>query len=287
MGPGSGLVTRAACWPHPFPLPTGHTGRLLRALLIFSLLFLAAHLTFQICLHTVPGLDQLLGSNCELLREGEEVPRGSRPGGELAADWRGEGRESHHRPARTSGPLAEVGYSVPPRLGLLRAPRVPVRDFHPAETARGKCCPRGCTERPGGAHPRAWSPTPEQPGLLRPLSVCGHLPPVPASRGLETPPHCPSPFTPQPVPPAGTHPQTPSMSAPQSAGEGALGSQPSHLVRVSRLQVLTPSRVGGQGAAPLCPFHSAVQKLEGSRGLEGVLALVALEPGLPAPAPEV
>ncbi|XP_074170555.1 piezo-type mechanosensitive ion channel component 1 isoform X3 [Rhinolophus sinicus] len=42
----------------------GHTGRLLRALLCFSLLFLAAHLTFQICLHTVPGLDQLLGSNC-------------------------------------------------------------------------------------------------------------------------------------------------------------------------------------------------------------------------------
>ncbi|XP_019510042.1 PREDICTED: piezo-type mechanosensitive ion channel component 1 isoform X1 [Hipposideros armiger] len=42
----------------------GHTGRLLRALLCFSLLFLAAHLAFQICLHTVPGLDQLLGSNC-------------------------------------------------------------------------------------------------------------------------------------------------------------------------------------------------------------------------------
>ncbi|XP_020949311.1 piezo-type mechanosensitive ion channel component 1 isoform X6 [Sus scrofa] len=39
----------------------GHTGRLLRALLGFSLLFLAAHLTFQICLHTVPPLDQLLG----------------------------------------------------------------------------------------------------------------------------------------------------------------------------------------------------------------------------------
>ena len=93
MGPGSGLVTRAVCWPHPFPLPIGHTGRLLRALLAFSLLFLAAHLTFQICLHTVPGLDQLLGSNCELLSGGEEVPRGSRPGGELAASWRRKARE--------------------------------------------------------------------------------------------------------------------------------------------------------------------------------------------------
>ncbi|XP_029781951.1 piezo-type mechanosensitive ion channel component 1 [Suricata suricatta] len=46
------------------PLPTGHTGRLLRALLVFSLLFLAAHLAFQICLHTVPRLDQLLGPSC-------------------------------------------------------------------------------------------------------------------------------------------------------------------------------------------------------------------------------
>lgn len=52
-----------------FPGPSrhsirGHTGRLLRALLGFSLLFLAAHLTFQICLHTVPRLDQLLGPSC-------------------------------------------------------------------------------------------------------------------------------------------------------------------------------------------------------------------------------
>ncbi|KAK2489354.1 hypothetical protein MC885_003235 [Smutsia gigantea] len=42
----------------------GHTGRLLRALLGSSLVFLAAHLTFQICLHTVPRLDQLLGPSC-------------------------------------------------------------------------------------------------------------------------------------------------------------------------------------------------------------------------------
>ncbi|XP_010842296.1 PREDICTED: piezo-type mechanosensitive ion channel component 1 [Bison bison bison] len=52
-----------------FPGPSrhsirGHTGRLLRALLGFSLLFLAAHITFQICLHTVPRLDQLLEPNC-------------------------------------------------------------------------------------------------------------------------------------------------------------------------------------------------------------------------------
>ena len=50
----------------PLPsLPPGHTGRLLRVLLGFSLLFLAAHLTFQICLHTMPHLDQLLGPSCE------------------------------------------------------------------------------------------------------------------------------------------------------------------------------------------------------------------------------
>ncbi|XP_060109846.1 piezo-type mechanosensitive ion channel component 1 [Heteronotia binoei] len=42
----------------------GHTGRLLRALLGTSILFLLAHLVFQVCLYTVPALDQLLGSNC-------------------------------------------------------------------------------------------------------------------------------------------------------------------------------------------------------------------------------
>uniref|UniRef100_A0A8D0GNP3 Piezo type mechanosensitive ion channel component 1 (Er blood group) n=1 Tax=Sphenodon punctatus TaxID=8508 RepID=A0A8D0GNP3_SPHPU len=42
----------------------GHTGRLLRALLGTSILFLSSHLVFQICLYTVPGLDQLLGHNC-------------------------------------------------------------------------------------------------------------------------------------------------------------------------------------------------------------------------------
>uniref|UniRef100_A0A670IWS8 Piezo type mechanosensitive ion channel component 1 (Er blood group) n=1 Tax=Podarcis muralis TaxID=64176 RepID=A0A670IWS8_PODMU len=44
--------------------PAGHTGRLLRALLGTSILFLLAHLVFQICLYTIPTLDQLLGHNC-------------------------------------------------------------------------------------------------------------------------------------------------------------------------------------------------------------------------------
>ncbi|XP_032012098.1 piezo-type mechanosensitive ion channel component 1 isoform X1 [Hylobates moloch] len=52
-----------------FPGPTrhslrGHTGHLLRALLGLSLLFLVAHLALQICLHTVPHLDELLGPSC-------------------------------------------------------------------------------------------------------------------------------------------------------------------------------------------------------------------------------
>nr|XP_045017795.1 piezo-type mechanosensitive ion channel component 1 isoform X2 [Jaculus jaculus] len=38
----------------------GHTGRLLRALLCLSCLFLVAHIAFQICLHTLPRLNQLL-----------------------------------------------------------------------------------------------------------------------------------------------------------------------------------------------------------------------------------
>nr|XP_042708015.1 piezo-type mechanosensitive ion channel component 1 isoform X4 [Chrysemys picta bellii] len=42
----------------------GHTGRLLQALLGTSILFLTAHLVFQICLYTVPDLGQLLGQNC-------------------------------------------------------------------------------------------------------------------------------------------------------------------------------------------------------------------------------
>lgn len=84
-----------ACLIPPF-LPTGHTGRLLRALLGFSLLFLIAHSTFQICLHTVPSLDQLLGSNCESLRGGEAAAQGQQFWGrasvlpELTGGWRGE-----------------------------------------------------------------------------------------------------------------------------------------------------------------------------------------------------
>ncbi|KAM6117865.1 LOW QUALITY PROTEIN: piezo-type mechanosensitive ion channel component 1 [Pterocles gutturalis] len=53
-----------------FPGPSqrsaaGHTGRLLKALLGTSILFLLAHLVFQICLHTLPVLDQLLGPSCD------------------------------------------------------------------------------------------------------------------------------------------------------------------------------------------------------------------------------
>ncbi|XP_040426894.1 piezo-type mechanosensitive ion channel component 1 isoform X1 [Cygnus olor] len=52
-----------------FPGPTdravsGHTGRLLKALLGTSILFLLAHFVFQICLYTLPVLDQLLGPSC-------------------------------------------------------------------------------------------------------------------------------------------------------------------------------------------------------------------------------
>ncbi|XP_077306524.1 piezo-type mechanosensitive ion channel component 1 isoform X2 [Lithobates pipiens] len=42
----------------------GHTGRLLKALLAISIIFLCSHLIFMLCLHTVPGLDDLLGHNC-------------------------------------------------------------------------------------------------------------------------------------------------------------------------------------------------------------------------------
>ncbi|KAM4723042.1 piezo-type mechanosensitive ion channel component 1 [Rhinophrynus dorsalis] len=42
----------------------GHTGRLMKALLAISIIFLCAHVTFQICLYTVPQLNDLLGHNC-------------------------------------------------------------------------------------------------------------------------------------------------------------------------------------------------------------------------------
>lgn len=47
------------------PCLAGHTGRLLKALLGTSILFLLAHFVFQICLYTLPILDQLLGPSCE------------------------------------------------------------------------------------------------------------------------------------------------------------------------------------------------------------------------------
>ncbi|KAL7833424.1 hypothetical protein AOLI_G00283840 [Acnodon oligacanthus] len=42
----------------------GHTGRFIKALFSTSLLFLLAHVCFQICLYTVPDLDNALGHNC-------------------------------------------------------------------------------------------------------------------------------------------------------------------------------------------------------------------------------
>ncbi|XP_067158465.1 piezo-type mechanosensitive ion channel component 1 [Apteryx mantelli] len=42
----------------------GHTGRLLKAVLGTSIIFLIAHFVFQICLYTLPVLDQLLGPSC-------------------------------------------------------------------------------------------------------------------------------------------------------------------------------------------------------------------------------
>ncbi|XP_076830673.1 piezo-type mechanosensitive ion channel component 1 [Brachyhypopomus gauderio] len=42
----------------------GHTGRFIKALFSTSLLFVLAHVCFQICLYTVPGLDDALGHNC-------------------------------------------------------------------------------------------------------------------------------------------------------------------------------------------------------------------------------
>ncbi|KAM4894472.1 piezo-type mechanosensitive ion channel component 1 isoform 3-T3 [Sylvia borin] len=52
-------------FPGPSPhITTGHTSRILKALLGTSILFLLAHLVFQICLYTLPVLDQLLGPSC-------------------------------------------------------------------------------------------------------------------------------------------------------------------------------------------------------------------------------
>lgn len=51
--------------PGPSPRSLrGHTGRYLRALLSFSVLFLIAHLAFQVGLHATPHLDELLGPSC-------------------------------------------------------------------------------------------------------------------------------------------------------------------------------------------------------------------------------
>uniref|UniRef100_A0A8C1RLS5 Piezo-type mechanosensitive ion channel component 1 n=1 Tax=Cyprinus carpio TaxID=7962 RepID=A0A8C1RLS5_CYPCA len=44
---------------------TGHTGRYIKALFSTSLIFLLAHVSFQICLYTIPSLDDALGHNCK------------------------------------------------------------------------------------------------------------------------------------------------------------------------------------------------------------------------------
>ncbi|KAI2662262.1 Piezo-type mechanosensitive ion channel component 1 [Labeo rohita] len=53
------------CQPCVFLLrSTGHTGRYIKALFSTSLIFLLAHVSFQICLYTIPSLDDALGHNC-------------------------------------------------------------------------------------------------------------------------------------------------------------------------------------------------------------------------------
>ncbi|TSK20074.1 Piezo-type mechanosensitive ion channel component 1 [Bagarius yarrelli] len=51
-------------WPNKHTAQ-GHTGRFVTVLFSTSLLFLLAHVSFQICLYTVPGLDDALGQNCD------------------------------------------------------------------------------------------------------------------------------------------------------------------------------------------------------------------------------
>ncbi|XP_031425137.1 piezo-type mechanosensitive ion channel component 1 isoform X2 [Clupea harengus] len=50
-------------WPNKHTL-RGHTGRFIKALFCTSLLFLLGHVSFQICLYTIPELDDALGQNC-------------------------------------------------------------------------------------------------------------------------------------------------------------------------------------------------------------------------------
>uniref|UniRef100_A0A671QYS1 Piezo-type mechanosensitive ion channel component 1-like n=1 Tax=Sinocyclocheilus anshuiensis TaxID=1608454 RepID=A0A671QYS1_9TELE len=50
-------------WPNKHTL-RGHTGHYIKALFSTSLIFLLAHVSFQICLYTIPSLDDELGHNC-------------------------------------------------------------------------------------------------------------------------------------------------------------------------------------------------------------------------------
>ncbi|XP_696355.4 piezo-type mechanosensitive ion channel component 1 isoform X1 [Danio rerio] len=50
-------------WPNKHTL-RGHTGCYIKALFSTSLIFILGHVTFQICLYTIPSLDDALGHNC-------------------------------------------------------------------------------------------------------------------------------------------------------------------------------------------------------------------------------
>uniref|UniRef100_A0A8C1RLV0 Piezo-type mechanosensitive ion channel component 1 n=1 Tax=Cyprinus carpio TaxID=7962 RepID=A0A8C1RLV0_CYPCA len=70
---------------------TGHTGRYIKALFSTSLIFLLAHVSFQICLYTIPSLDDALGHNFFLTSretEDEESPYSSSGAAQLAARLR-------------------------------------------------------------------------------------------------------------------------------------------------------------------------------------------------------
>uniref|UniRef100_A0A8C7QZV4 Piezo type mechanosensitive ion channel component 1 (Er blood group) n=1 Tax=Oncorhynchus mykiss TaxID=8022 RepID=A0A8C7QZV4_ONCMY len=64
----------------------GHTGRFIKALFCTSLLFLLAHVSFQICLYTIPDLDHALGNNCD--EPGDDVVSAATRAKQLAARLR-------------------------------------------------------------------------------------------------------------------------------------------------------------------------------------------------------
>lgn len=194
---------------------SGHPGRLLRTLLSLSLLFLVAHLVFQICLHTLPRLDQLLGSNCESLWAGRGPGDGS-----VGL----EGRRGHRHPSGTLGLLGEAGQ-------LIRLPCLPgFTQYGPAPECLATVCalPRpgasssglasgagqaepGLSRRPGlgAACPQdapqhlLWCPSGSatQPGGTRALSSLLPAPRVVSPAQGRTPAGAPGPRHPRPLAP--------------------------------------------------------------------------------------